>query len=168
MEWQQSVHPDYEISEYGDLRTLVERYRVPIGTELRGTVDRNGYRTYSLIQPGEYGRGAKRKLYAAHRLVLFAFIGEPPTKKHQCAHYDGNPQNNHVSNLRWATPAENTADKIRHGNIYAGHRKYEVKQVLDMRAMREAGAKYSEIMDKYNISKGNLSAIIQRKTWDYV
>lgn len=50
-----------------------------------------------------------------HRLVAFAFIGEPPTGKHHVAHWDGDSSNNQVSNLRWATPAENSADSIRLG-----------------------------------------------------
>jgi hypothetical protein len=100
--------------------------------------------------------------------VLFAFAGDPPEGKTQCAHYDGNPGNNHISNLRWASAADNTGDKIRHGNIYSGNRKLKSEDVLDMRAMREAGAPYETIREKYKVSKGNLSAIINRTTWDYI
>lgn len=167
IEWRQSEHPCYEVSEYGDLRCMVARSNKPIGTLLKGSI-KHGYRWYKIGDEGNSTRKGRFRHYAAHRLVLFAFVGPPPTPKHQTAHWDGNPLNNHFSNLRWATTGENTEDKIRHGNLYEGHRKYTTEQVLDMRAMREEGSKYSDIMDKYNISKGNLSAIINRQTWDHI
>lgn len=55
-----------------------------------------------------------------HRLVLMAFVGPPPTHRHQCAHGDGDPANNAVENLRWATCAENHADKLGHGTHNRG------------------------------------------------
>jgi hypothetical protein len=54
-----------------------------------------------------------------HRLVLEAFVGPCPEGL-QCRHKDGNKNNNHLSNLCWGTPAENTADKDRHGQILRG------------------------------------------------
>jgi hypothetical protein len=36
--------------------------------------------------------------------VAEAFIGPQPSPRHQVAHYDGVRDNNHYSNLRWATP----------------------------------------------------------------
>lgn len=42
-----------------------------------------------------------------HRIVAFAFHGEPPTKEHIVDHVDTNRQNNRPSNLRWITRLEN-------------------------------------------------------------
>ena len=50
-----------------------------------------------------------------HRLVAMAFIGRPPPDKPHIAHWDGDPSNNDVSNLRWVTPKENSADTARLG-----------------------------------------------------
>ena len=50
------------------------------------------------------------KSYRVHRLVAEAFLPPPPTPKHKCVnHKDGNPSNNHVSNLEWCTHSENNA-----------------------------------------------------------
>ena len=50
------------------------------------------------------------KSYRVHRLVADAFLPPPPTPKHKYVnHKDGNPSNNHVSNLEWCTHSENIA-----------------------------------------------------------
>ena len=54
-------------------------------------------------------------------LVLKAFVGPKP-EGYQCCHWDGDAFNNHLSNLRWGTPAENQADKIRHGTTSRGEK----------------------------------------------
>lgn len=42
-----------------------------------------------------------------HRIVAFAFLGEPPTTQHIVDHRDTNRQNNRPENLRWLTKLEN-------------------------------------------------------------
>ena len=49
--------------------------------------------------------------YFIHRLVLLTFIGEPPADKPQTRHVDGDSTNNKLTNLRWASQAENEDDK---------------------------------------------------------
>lgn len=51
---------------------------------------------------------------AVHRLVLEAFRGTCPQGMEGC-HNDGNRANCALDNLRWDTPMNNHADKIRHG-----------------------------------------------------
>lgn len=42
-----------------------------------------------------------------HRIVAYAFLGEPPTTQHIVDHIDTNRQNNRPENLRWLTKLEN-------------------------------------------------------------
>ena len=42
-----------------------------------------------------------------HRIVAYAFLGEPPTEQHIVDHIDTNRQNNRPENLRWLTKLEN-------------------------------------------------------------
>lgn len=42
-----------------------------------------------------------------HRLIAFAFHGEPPTEEHVVDHIDTNKHNNRPENLRWVTRLEN-------------------------------------------------------------
>ena len=43
-----------------------------------------------------------------HRIVAFAFLGDPPTEHHVVDHIDTNRRNNRPKNLRWLTRLENT------------------------------------------------------------
>ena len=42
-----------------------------------------------------------------HRIVAFAFLGDPPTEQHVVDHIDTNRRNNRPENLRWLTRLEN-------------------------------------------------------------
>lgn len=42
-----------------------------------------------------------------HRIIAFAFLGEPPTPQHVVDHIDTNRRNNRPQNLRWLTRLEN-------------------------------------------------------------
>jgi len=57
------------------------------------------------------GKGSSEQV---HTLILKTFVGERPSKM-QCCHYDGNPRNNRLDNLRWDTVSSNALDRVRHG-----------------------------------------------------
>ena len=100
----------YEVSEYGDVR------RVSSGRILRVHVKPDTGRRYYHLSVG--GRTESRK---EHHLVLEAFVG--PGNGLWGLHADDDPANNHISNLRWGTPAENSADRRRnHDGLWSNGR----------------------------------------------
>jgi len=104
MEWRSIPQfPKYEVSETGRVRNAAS------GDLLTGYRDQDGYLFFGLY--GERGR----KTVRACRAVLSAFVGPPPTNKHQAAHGDNDRANDSVGNLRWATCKENQHDRIEHG-----------------------------------------------------
>lgn len=54
----------------------------------------------------------KRKGFGIHTLVARQFIPNEDKTKTQVNHKDGDKTNNHVENLEWATPLENTRHAI--------------------------------------------------------
>lgn len=69
-------------------------------------LDDNGYERITLQNDkGEH------KLTTVHRVVGMAFIPNPDNKP-EINHIDGDKQNNHVSNLEWATRKENVKHKF--------------------------------------------------------
>lgn len=59
-------------------------------------------------------RNGKRDPQPIHRLMLLAFVGPPPDGMIGL-HWDDDPENNTLENLRWGTYGENRADAIRNG-----------------------------------------------------
>jgi hypothetical protein len=107
----------YQVSDLGRVRSLdrvvtkMQRGR-PVQHRLKGKV----------LRPATVARGylavalGRRGTMYVHHVVLLAFVGPRPAGK-QAAHGDGDRTNNALSNLRWATPKENTADRYRHGTV---------------------------------------------------
>ncbi len=52
--------------------------------------------------------------FQVSRLILMAFVGEPPEGNLQCRHLDGNSHNNSLDNLTWDSLTENGKDKVSH------------------------------------------------------
>jgi len=99
----------YEVSTHGRVRRASRSRMAPAGHILKPRLTWDGYVKYGLCKRRRYWHAK------AHRLVALAFLGPPPTSNSHAAHYDGDKTNNHLANLRWASPAENEADKRRHG-----------------------------------------------------
>lgn len=153
---------NYEISEDGDLRHTDpvkpghRKGQVIIGSW------KSGYRTYWLLN---------RQFYA-HRLVCEAFHGPPPVGRFNCAHYDGNPSNNHYTNLRWASQKENAADAIRHGTIARGSRSGTAKltedQATEIRSLVSSGMAHWRIAQQFGCSRENVRRIAAGIQWAHL
>lgn len=72
-------------------------------------------------------KNGKSKDFLAHRLVALAFIPNPENKK-TVNHIDGNPKNNKVDNLEWATHYENNNHAFDNRLIATSHEVVLVNQ----------------------------------------
>ena len=55
-----------------------------------------------------------RKVFSVHVLVMAAFVGPRPEGA-VTRHLDGNPLNNHLTNLAYGSQSENLRDAVAHG-----------------------------------------------------
>lgn len=92
----------YMVSVYGEIASINNGFRI-LKQEVK---DHNGI--YARINLSKNG---KSKHHSVHRLVANAFLPNL-NEKPEIDHIDGNPLNNHVSNLRWVTRSENEMNPI--------------------------------------------------------
>ena len=103
----------YEVSNTGNVRSLVNRYKNTKGIFLLSQENvRAGNGTYKRVQ-----LSGPRKRFSVHRLVAEAFIKNPRNKP-QVNHIDNNPSNNVVTNLEWCTGSENLIHAQKQGRLY--------------------------------------------------
>lgn len=110
MRWRPIVgfESHYSISERGDVMRTARGQRTKPGRILRHGTHRQGYGIVNLFVDG------RNHTRLVHRLVAETFLGAAPAGKPLVRHLDGNPSNNHVSNLAWGDELENKADAAFH------------------------------------------------------
>lgn len=130
-------------------------------------VDKRGYHRVILRKPGSttpYGR-------TVHRLVALAFLPNPENLS-DVAHRDGQPSNNLVSNLRWASHQDNQRDMLRHGTAQCGEKSYTAKltnaQVEDIRERAQVRGAGAALAKEYGISKAQVSRIKNGFRWGHL
>ncbi len=163
-----SGFPDYEISEFGEIRRSVpangkSSNSTHVGKIISQSKNPNGYMR-SRISKDKKGYDV-----IVHRLVIETFHGKAPTPKHQAAHNDGNRTNNHYSNLRWATRSENEQDKKIHGTNNVGEKhgmsRLKESQVLEIIS---SDLMHRELANKYGVARTTISSIKNGRSWAFL
>ena len=149
----------YEVSDVGSVRNTA-------GKVLSACKER-GYRRVSLHKEG------RRKTYYVHSLVLAAFVSLRPEGM-DCCHCNGRRDDNRVVNLRWDTRAGNFADKVEHGTKIRGEACHlsrltetDVRFIKNELAKNQRGVP-TRLAKMFGITKGNITAIKQGKSWAHV
>ena len=97
-------YDNYAVSSFGRVKN------VKTGKILKGFDNGQGYLIIDLYKDGN------RKMFSVHRLLACAFLDNPNDKEY-VDHKDNDKTNNHISNLRFATPKENSHNsKLRSNN----------------------------------------------------
>jgi hypothetical protein len=112
----------YEVSDVGEVRSLrVNRLAARAAPRLLKT----------RVEPDTRGRNRvfvwlsqndKLRKFPVARLMLRAFVSEPPPGKPLARHLDDNATNNVLSNLAWGSRSDNAQDAIRNGRMARGDR----------------------------------------------
>lgn len=109
------------------------------------------------------------RLHNTHRLALILHTRIDPTG-HLAAHGPcNNPRCFNVRHLRWATPAENSADMRRDGTLRQGTGVSTAKLTDDdVRAIRSANGTQQSIAERFGVCQTNVGLIRRGATWKSV
>ncbi len=158
----------YEVSDMGNVRSwkTTRGRRLSSPRTLTPLTDHLGRKSISLW------KNNREKRTRVHRLVLTAFVGKCPDGM-ECCHYDGNPSNNNMPNLRWDTHRNNYLDMKRHGRSTGnkpGCRTYSKVTEGQVREIREIGRTKTlrEIASMYPIETSQVSNILLNISWKNV
>lgn len=162
----------YEISEYGDVRRVA-------GIDCIGRNRKS--RTIRAQLVGKYWQVVlqlekKRYMPTVHGLVALAFLPPPPLGygrgKIGVNHKDCDRDNNHYSNLEWATPQQNSDHAAANDLFWKGEQIHTAKltegDVLTIRRRKAAGEGRNALAREYDVSNYAIYAICIRKTWKHV
>lgn len=134
--------------------------------ELCPEIDRDGYKRVILSKNG------KKRKQLVHRLVMLAFVGECPEGMQVC-HYNGDPADNRIENLRYGTPKENMRDRDRHGRTHhsrgekSGTAKTTLAVVNEIRERYgKGGVMQKDLAEEYGLSKMAVSRIVRYHSWN--
>jgi hypothetical protein len=122
--------------------------------------------------PGGYGRFKENgKTTAANRWICEQTHGPSPTDTHEAAHSCGNGRCLNPKHLRWATPKENTADKIVHGTLLKGSMSPSSRltedQVKEIRQLYGSTSQ-TKIAELFGVANQTISSIINGQTWGWL
>lgn len=157
--------PEYEVSDHGRVRRKMPGSGVRgVGYILKQNAQKSGHLNVSLSRNGHV------KNLGVHRLVAGTFL--TGSKHLDVCHTDGNPQNNHISNLRYDTRKGNAADAIRQGRTPKGEKngqnKYTEETVRNLKEELKKGTSVRLCSELFNIPTKRIRAIKSGQSWGWL
>lgn len=169
---------DYSVSNRGRVRRDVTRCNAKAGLILKTQTHR--YVTVRLTNE----HGARTRY--VHRLVAFAFLGDPPEGKRQVNHINAVRTDNQPENLEWASSQDDADHRVRMGLIPRGpahsarlcqrdakgesnpSAKLTESQVREIRRRYAAGENGAALGRIFGIAQTGVSKMVNRLTWKHV
>ena len=153
----------YEISDHGRVRRSAPGSKTYVGKILKTLkASSTEHQQANLYDGRHYHRRG------VHALVIEAFIGPRPLGK-EVNHRDGNPRNNHISNLEYVTRRENHRHASTLGLLAFGTRngahKLTHQQVYSILKLIDQKIPDTQISKKFHVCPETIRKIRLGKTW---
>lgn len=164
--------PNYAVSNFGRIKRISKDNNghdnnTYIGKIRKFGMNSCGYKTIDLCKDG------KCKYFTVHALVAKAFLGLCPKDK-QINHIDGDKSNNCANNLEYVTKSENVKHAYKLGLMRQDGKnntnsKLDEGIVLKIRRLYKSGFYTQEkIAKQFDISRPNVSYIVNNKIWSHI
>ena len=152
----------YQVSDKGRVKSLRKNI-------IKKDVNHSKKQKYRLIQ---LCHNKVNKMFYVHRLVAEAFIPNPENKP-EVNHDDGDPTNNHVSNLEWSTRSEQLLHAFRLGlaktkvGEESNFAKLTEKQAIEI-LIDKAQMSVKDLCEEYNVTRRTIERLRKRQTWKHL
>lgn len=150
----------YKVSDHGNV------FSIRSNKVLSPDKGKYGHRSVQL-----YGASGKTRALV-HRLVAFAFLGDPPVG-HEVNHIDYDPTNNHVRNLEWVTHRQNIlhsrhrlVNKRGEDHIQSKLTEADIKAIRQRYA--EGGISFVKLGALYGICGQQCHRIVRCQRWSHI
>lgn len=158
--------PRYEVSNLGRVRSV--RFKT-----LTKLIKQNGgylrFKATITTDTKQY-----KKHFSVHRCVAEAFLGPPPSPKHQVNHINKIRTDNRLENLEWVTQSQNELHKHRfhlyknYGKRIKDGAKLSRLDVIDLKYDIIKGLSNQELAKKYKVTQSTISKIRNGQIWTNV
>lgn len=149
--------PNYEVSTFGRVRHKdTKRLR-------KLQYNKKGYTSFGAYLPHKTKKHCSRVFL--HRAVAEAFIPNPNNLP-EVNHLDGNPRNNNVNNLEWASHRENLVHSV---VILGNNRKIDDELVTKIQqeyipySRRGSGHNMEDLAEKYQVNPTTIHQILNNR-----
>lgn len=123
-------------------------------------LQKNGYG--SAIRYGSVSNGP-------HRIMCILAHGDPPNQQYQAAHACHNSACVNPNHLRWATPLENTQDRVLANRCAKGERQHLARitasQVLEI---RNCSGRTLELARRFGVHRTTIQRARKKSTWGHI
>lgn len=135
------------------------RWRIPSWTE-PGQDRPSGKPHYLAFHTGISVDGLHQRTSYVHHLVLLAFVGHRPSRHHYACHFNDDPLDNRVANLRWDSSRNNILDNLRNRK---GGRSFDFDTIFAIYTDSEHSP--TELAKMYGTRTGSISRIQTGVCW---
>jgi len=161
----------YQVSDRGNVRSISRKVRYADGRIRYYPAVVRAKRLVAGYPAVDLKRDGKRVTAYVHHLIAEAFIGPRPPGK-QVAHRDGRSHRSVLSNIRYATPKENDADKIGHGTRPNGEKngqsKLSDRDVRKIRVRCKGSESQRIIAADFGVGQSVISRIKTGRAWGHL
>lgn len=158
----------YIISNLGNVKPIKKsKYSHMRGTYLRYGVGARGYAFITLYH------NSQSKQCLVHRMVAYAFIGNPPKGKNIVCHLDDNKLNNVADNLIWGDNFDNMRHMVEHRRSLAGSKNPKAKlddiKVQTIRQLYAEGSyTQTQLAEVFEVNQTVVSRVVLRQSWKHI
>lgn len=158
----------YLVSSFGRVKPIKKSIYSNSKNEcLKPGVGARGYGNISM-----YHNGLHKQAFI-HRMVAYAFLGDPPEGKTIVCHLDDNKLNNRADNLVWGNPYDNMRHMIEHRRSLVGSKNprallNDVEVLTIRRLYKEKSFSQTALAVTYGVNQTQISRIVLRKAWKHI